>query len=274
MFLFACGAKTMLDQPFNRETYDDDLLFMLQKQQVSQDELFDIVYAIVRRREYFNYEIEGKTYREILSMARDFRRDGLPVREVFNRNGEQEAVVVEVENEGAAFVRKPGSKTRLEKKLKFAAEYVNQSDKPVVLLSTTFHFNGPFHDHLSHSAYQLNCLLEPGQRKRINFIAEAANIRDNLIFGSAFDVRLLSVDSLFSNLTITVGGNSITQDTRYHDACRFGSARVDPARDYLMKDEFNAEEQIERDQNGRATAIRMGNAHFQISDSDEILQLR
>lgn len=272
--MIACGSKTMLDQPFNRETYDDDLLFMLQKQQVSQEELFDIVYAIVRRRAYFNYEIEGKTYREILSMAQDFRRDGLPVQEVFNRNGEQDAVAVEVENEGAAFVRKPGSKNRLEKKLKFAAEYTNRSDRAVILLNTTFHFNGPFQDHLSRAAYQLNCLLEPGQRKRINFIAEATNIRDNLMFGSAFDVRLLSVDSLFNNLTITAGGNSITHDTRYHDTCRFGSARVEPVKSLVMKDYFDPEQHIERDQHGRATAINRGNAHFQVGDSDEILKLR
>lgn len=264
----------MLDQPFNRATYDDDLLFMLQKQQASQEEVFDIVYTVVRQREYFNYTIEGKTYREILAMAQDFRRNGLPVKEVFTRNGEQDAVVVEVENEGATFIRKPGSKTRLEKKLKFAAEYTNQSDKPVILLSTTFHFEGPFRDHLSHAGYQLNCLLEPGQRKRINFIAEATNIRDNLLFGSAFDVRLLSVDSLFNSLTITTGGNSITHDIRYHDACRFGSARVEPVKSYSMKDQFSTEQQIERDEDGQATVINMGNAHFQISESDEILQIR
>lgn len=272
--LYACNSGGMLDQPFDPQTYDEDLLFMLEKDQASQEEVFLMVYAIIRQREYFNYEIAGKTYREILEMARTYRRDGLPVETVFDWNGAQEYIETQVENEGAAFVRKSANSSRLEKKFKFAAEYTNTSDKDVILLSSTFLLSGPFQDHLTSLAYQVNCLLKAGQSKRINYIAEATNIRDNMLHGGNFDMRLLSVDSLLNNLDIAVGGVSVSKDVRFFDDCRFGGARVDPVRHYDYRKDFDPQTQVERDASGKAIAVRLGETHYRVSESDDVLRMQ
>ena len=159
LVFFACGSGTMLDQPFQQQSYDEDLLFMLKKEQLNSEEVFELVYAIVRQREYYNYEIAGKTYGEILVMAQTFRQQGLPVEQVLNRNGEQELVTATIVNEGPAYIRKEGSKSRLEKKLKFSAEFNNRSNADVILSSTTFLMEGPFQDYLGQLAYSLNLFI-------------------------------------------------------------------------------------------------------------------
>lgn len=270
----ACNSDGMLGQPFNRETYVDDLYFMLQKQQAGQEEVFNITYAVVRHRDYLNYQLEGKTYGEILQMAQTFRREGLPVEQTFDRNGEQDAVTATVRNEGPAFTRKDGSRTRLEKKLRFTVDYTNTSDEDLILLSTTFLFYGPFQDYLTSSAYQLNCLLEPGQRKTVNFLAEATNIRDNLLAGGDYGIAMLSMDSLLTNMDIRIGGISTTEDTRFFRDCRFGGARLHPVKNYVAKEEFDPAGQVTRDASGRATSINWGKAHYQISDSDKVLNMQ
>lgn len=112
--LSSCQFKTALDDTFNLSTYQRDYVKLQGLEDITLDDLHLLNYAIVRQRDYYNYQIEGKTYGEILEMARSFRENGLPVKEQYNRNGAQDILVLTPQSEGMGMVRK-GETSRLKK---------------------------------------------------------------------------------------------------------------------------------------------------------------
>ena len=149
----ACGPEALLDRPFNPEKYKVDLTRLLKDTSISNADALLINYAVIRNRPYYNYSIQGKTYGEILHMAKGFKEKGLPIEEIFEPVAEkQELLSLKVFNEGSGLVRKKGSKSRLKKMLNFSCEYTNTSDQDVVLSNSTFQIRGPLKGSYSHSS--------------------------------------------------------------------------------------------------------------------------
>ena len=94
-----------------------------------------------------------------------------------------------------------------------------------------------------------------------------------MLFGGKGDMRLLSVDSLLNNLKISVGGMSVVKDNRNFANCNFGSSLLKPVKSYVAKDRFDSETQVERNAGGRAQLIHFGNAHYLISEADEVVRM-
>jgi len=149
IFFLSCGSGSMLDKSFTYEYYEKlDYKKLLIAEDVSENDLFLIHYTIVRQRDYFNYTVEGKTYREILEMAKGFEKDGFPVEIKMNDNGQQDLIQVAAVPEGEGFARKGSNSKSILKTFNFKCSFDNPNKEEIVLLNSSFIINGPFGDHV------------------------------------------------------------------------------------------------------------------------------
>lgn len=266
--LSACQFNTVLDDTFDLTTYERDYVKLQGVDGVNLYDLFLLNYAILRQRDYYNYQIEGKTYGEILEMARSFQKIGMPVKETYNRNGEQDLLILDPAAEGMGMVRK-GKSSRLKKVLNFSCSFENPTDQDLVIASATFLLKGPFNDHLSTVSYELNCIVNQGQKIDILFVADATNITRNLLYNRPFKAPYIDIDNLLNNMEVEVGGATVEQQTANFEDCMHYNARIEPHKAMDYQEAFAEKEWLEKDANGHVSALKLGDTHFEIEYSDE-----
>lgn len=271
----SCSLFTStLDKPFNKQTYRLYLERMLNKEEITQEEMFLINYAVVRQRDYYNYQIEGKTYREILAMARDFQQNGLPVKSSFTWNGQRDFLkATALEAEGAGYIREKEKSSILYKVLDFYATLQNTTSEDIALLNVTFLIFGPFKDHLATVGYEINCLLPAGLDQRFNFVADGLNIRNNALFNGDPELSNLIVDQLFSYVEVRIGGYTLTTRTRHFKQCILNQARFEPKESLDYAEAFTSTSWIERGPDGNAVELHLGNAHFEDETTKDLVTL-
>lgn len=266
----ACSNYSPLNKEYRDKYYKNDFIELLKMDELSDEERLLIDYAIVRQRDYFNYEVEGKSFNEILTLAKDFSQKGLPTQWQIDKNGEQDYLTIDIANEGTTYIRKSPNSSRLLKKLRFNCLYTNSTDKDLVLQNSSFLVKGPFQDHLTTIGYELNCLIKAGGSMQVNFIADAKNIRNNLLHDSHRPRVFFSMDSLLNNLIIESGGHSIVTKTEFYKECNHGNTRIAP---FIA---FDYKEDLEILNEGRpqtGAPVQLGNAHYIIEEEDQPINL-
>ena len=117
-FIMSCD-KSVLDKPFNPILYKTAFTQFFKDENISNKDAFLINYSIIRQREYLGYEIENKSYGEILEMARVFNQNGIPVKETYDETEYEDDLEVTVSNIKSTFLNKSENSTSKVKNLKF-----------------------------------------------------------------------------------------------------------------------------------------------------------
>lgn len=268
--LCACGGSSLLDQPFSNSQFLEHFNGMLKNKQVNREQAFLLQYALLRKNDRLDYNIEDKTYREIIELARTFEKSGMPVKENFIDNGQQSIFKASIINEGAGMIRK-GNSSKLKKVLKFNVQFTNTSDKDAVLLSNTIIVIGPFKKHLTSAGYEVNCLVKAGEQINLNFMLDAINIKDNLLHDVKYNTESLMLDDLLSRIELKLGGVSVEQNTQHFESCGRNNARRAPFRVYEYAKDFKTDQVVKGEASERQ--INLGEMHFIVEESDEPIEM-
>jgi|GEM_PF-2872530 len=228
-FFLSC-KKSVLDKPFNPILYKTEFVQFFQDKNISNKDAFLINYAIIRQRDYLGYEIEGKTYGEILEMAKAYHQNGMPINETYDEVDVQDDVEVTISNIKSTFLRKSETSTAKVKNLKFKATYKNVSDQDVALNLATFIINGPFKQHLMTAGYETNCKILAGETMVINYVVNSKKIRNNLFYGKTSKIKRLMIDDIIDNMDIQLGGLKIDKNTKFYEECFIEDLVVEPFR--------------------------------------------
>ena len=272
-FIFSsCGNSSALDRVFKPNTYKKEYQILFRAADVSLGDLFLINYSILRHQAYFGYDIKGKTYRELLAMAKQFQVEGMPVEEVYQYNGKQNKIKQSLKNNGAGAIRRSGDSRKILRALLFDCVYENTSKENVVLLSSSFLINGPFKKRITTAGYEINCILKAGEKTTISFALEGKTIIDNLKFNGNRYAEHVMVDSLFKNIEIQIAGNSIQQKTRFFEVCNY-KTRVEPFKVYKIAADETFEKRRSLQANG-LTKIEWGNAHYLVKEQKEPIHMQ
>ena len=172
-FIMSCD-KSVLDKPFNPILYKTAFTQFFKDENISNKDAFLINYSIIRQREYLGYEIENKSYGEILEMARVFNQNGIPVKETYDETEYEDDLEVTVSNIKSTFLNKSENSTSKVKNLKFKVTYKNISKNDVALNLTTFIINGPFKQHLITAGYETNCKILANKEMVVNYVINSA----------------------------------------------------------------------------------------------------
>jgi len=265
----------MLDKSFSYEYYEKlDYKKLLAEADVSENDLFLIHYTIIRQRDYFNYTVEGKTYREILEMAKGFEKDGFPVEIKMNDNGQQDLIQIAAAAEGVGFAKKGSNSKRILKTFNFKCSFDNPKKEEVVLLNSSFIVKGPFGDYITTVNYEINCILQGAKSTDASFLVPGKTIQKNLLFeGSPFitQVRIDHLD-LLNKLTVHPSGLSTKSEGRYFNDCFFNAARVEPHTIVDYKKDLKDKSWKNKSSDGTYT-LDLGNMH-RPDETDEVIQMR
>ena len=268
IFLMFCDSSG-LNKDFIPERYEIDSRIIQDKKKLSTSDKFLLNYAILRHRDYYNYEIEGKTFSEILQLSKELTEKGLSVEEVFEKSEDHEYLKIETQIEGSGVVRKkPGSKKMI-KVMKFNCKYTNTSDTDIAVLATTFQMKGPFQKFITAAGYDINCVIRARGTLKVSFVLEARNIQQNLQFNKKVETPYLYLDEIMAHSEMIPSGNTVIMDLEFYEECNFGDERLYPFRVYDYYSDFDPDMQIVRDDNGKAIRINYGEAHFPIDDGNE-----
>ncbi|MFK8105343.1 MAG: hypothetical protein AB8G15_22715 [Saprospiraceae bacterium] len=272
LLVAACGESSELDRVFKPGTYKKEYQILFRSPEVSGNDLFLINYVIMRHQDHFSYEIEGKTYRELLAMAKKFEQEGMSVEEVYQQNGEQTTVQQSIINDGAGSIRRANDARKIIRALLFTCEYENTSKSDIVLLSSSFLINGPFKSRITTAGYEVNCVLKAGEKTKVNFAVSGKTISDNLKFKANNYTEYLMVDSLFQNIEIEVAGNTIQKDTRFFGICNF-KTRLEPFQSYKMGEDEALAQRKTKKADG-TTKIDWGAAHYLPKEQKEPINMQ
>lgn len=264
LLLISC-SQSSLDQPYQSKTYKEDFKEMILDEQVDNHQLYLINYAIMRDRTYIDYSVEGKTYGEILDLAKGFKNKGWPVKETLNPAQEQNILSVSVKNDGIGLMRK-GQGSKMAKTLNFSANYQNNSENEVVLRSSTFIIRGPFKDHVATAAFEINCLIPPKEKLEADFIIDAKKISPAFTYKAKPYPAYLMIDSLLTNATIEIGGHTLTKNTRFFETCDLDGSRIEVDSTFSYRKEFEA---LNPGMDGVLKEVKLGDAHFQLKEIED-----
>lgn len=139
----------------------------------------------------------------------------------------------------------------------------------MVIASATFLLKGPFKDHLTTVGYELNCIVNKGQKIDILFFADASNITRNLLYNRPFKAPIIGIDEILNDMEIEVGGATVEGQTRHFRDCMHYSARIEPHTALVYQQAFEGKDWQMKDANGYITALNLGDTHFVIKYSDE-----
>ena len=272
VFLMSCNSSG-LNKEFVADRYEIDSRIIQDKKSVSSYDKFLLNYGILRHRDYYNYEIEGKTFEEILQLSKELMEKGISTEEVFNDNGAIDFLKIETQIEGSGVVRKsPGSK-KFVKAMKFNCKYTNTSDDDIVVLATTFQMKGPFKKFITAAGYDINCLIKAKGTLKVDFVLEARNIQQNLQFDKKVETPFLYLDEIMLNSEMLASGNTITDDLEFYEACNFEGKRLAPFKVYEFYKDFDPAKQITRDETGKAIKIEFGDGHFVPKENSEPIEI-
>ncbi|MEL6719746.1 MAG: hypothetical protein AAFO82_07285 [Bacteroidota bacterium] len=267
--LFAACSSSTLDKPFEARFHDAYYQKLFQEKEVSPNELFLINYSVLRQRDYYNYEVEGKTYRELLNQAKQLSEQGLPIKTEYADFEKVEGLSITVENDGSSTMRPEEGSSRLVKVFRFNATYENTSDKDMALLSSTFLIKGPFQEHITTVGYEINCLLEAGAKVPMGFLVEAVAIRNNVLYDQNYEAKQVDVETLLYNLTIEAVGQEVTYKTAYFNDCIRSEARRTPFRVIDYEKDMKQEDFIVMDEAGNVVSLKIKPTYLKAEYSDE-----
>lgn len=226
-FIMSCD-KSVLDKPFNPILYKTTFTQFFKDENISNKDAFLINYSIIRQREYLGYEIENKSYGEILEMARVFNQNGIPVKETYDETEYEDDLEVTVSNIKSTFLNKSENSTSKVKNLKFKVTYKNISKNDVALNLTTFIINGPFKQHLITAGYETNCKILANKEMVVNYVINSKKIKANLLYGKTNKIKRLMIDDIIDNIEIKLGGLTVDKDSQHYEECFIEDLVVEP----------------------------------------------
>ena len=257
-----------MEEMYELPNYRNRLTKLLEQKKINKQDFFLMNYGIIRQRPYYNYSLEGKSYGEILEIAKDYSVNGLGIPTSFQQNGQQDQIEVKVHPEGGGLVRLDDSK-QMFKALKFSATFTNISEQTVALMNASFIINGPFKEHIITVGYEINCKIPKGSYLEVSFLVDARYIKDNILYQGHPQATFLMIDQLLTELSIQSSGLSLASSSQYYEECLFGGMR-------LTQDHFlNYEEALDsmqwqvKDASGKTIELHYGNAHFLPEKKDE-----
>lgn len=271
-FLMSCD-KSVLDKPFNPLLYKTEFTQFFSDENITNNDAFLINYSIIRQRDYLEYEVEGKTYREILQMAKGFNQLGIPVKEIYDEVETQDALEVKISHIKSTFLNKSETSTAKIKNLKFKVTYKNVSDKDVALNLATFIINGPFKQHLMTAGYETNCKILAGETMVVNYVVNSKKIRTNLFYGKTNKIKRLMIDDIIKNLDIQVGGLVIDKKSKYYEECFIEDLVVEPFQLSNYKEMYPDKNFNAKMINGVQTVHR-GSRLFKKDDADKAINYK
>ncbi|MEM8524583.1 MAG: hypothetical protein AAGG68_08060 [Bacteroidota bacterium] len=273
VLLFAACSSSTLDKPFQAEYHDAYYQKLFQEKEITPNELFLTNYSVVRQRDYYDYEIEGKTYREILEQAKQFSEQGLPIKTEYATFNKVENLSITTENDGSSTMRPDAGSSRLVKVFRFNANYENTGEKDIALLSSTFLIKGPFQEHIATVGYEINCLLEAGAKVPMGFLVEARAIRDNVLYAKNYETKQVDIETLIYNLTVESAGQEVTYNTAYFDDCIKSEARRAPFKIIDYEEDMNEEDWIVMDDTGNVISLKIQPTFLKAEYSDEVIDI-
>lgn len=269
LFLVACSSDVR-DQAFDPNTYDHFLKKIYQSDQITDDEAFLVNYAVLRQRPYYQNSLEGMTYGEILDKAKTYQSEGLPIIETIENNSPKNEITITVKNEGSGMVRTSPDSKRMIKMLRFAATYTNPTDQELAIENSTFIVRGPFNEHITTLAYEINCRIPAGEKLSVFFVADSRNIRRNLLANNELKQSNIMFDQLVKQLTITTSGNTVSNKSRQFSDCLSDGARREPFYEFNYTKDFSQDKVTDKD--GKKI-IPLGKTHYLPELSDEPIQM-
>jgi len=272
-FLFFSCNNSGLNKKFIADRYEIDSRIIQNKKNVSSYDKFLLNYGILRHRDYYNYEIEGKTFEEILELSRGLIDNGVEIEEVFNKNGEVDSLKIETQIEGSGVFRKSPNSKKFIKAMKFNCKYTNTSETDIVVLSTTFQMKGPFKKMITAAGFDINCLIKAGGTLKVEFVLEARNIQTNLQFDKKVETPYLYLDEIMLNSEMVPLGNTVITDLEFYEKCDFEGERLIPFKTYNYQTDFDPSKQIIKDDTGKAIKIEYGDAHFTVEENDKAVEI-
>lgn len=275
LFVLASCSSSTLDTTFDPSLYKGYYLKMLKEKEISMQDIFLLNYSIVRQRNYYNYEVEGKTFGEILAQAKKLAQEGLPVKEQFEGVALPTSISATTSNEGFGLTQM-GESSYQKKMFRFTTTFKNETDTPVAMEHSTFMFRGPFKDHLATAAFEVNCFLPPNGSVELGFMIDARAIRNNLVFDTNYEVERIDIDNLLASLTIELTGielNVKKSEARNYDSCQNTATRRVPYK-VLNYAQDLAKDWIVRGANGEAEALKLGKSQLDAPERDEIINYR
>lgn len=250
-----------LDKLFEMSKYRKHLGQMIEKQIITENDYFLINYAIIRQRSFFNYDLKGQTYAEILAFAKKVEQEGLGILTTFNENGKQDEIEVKVTSEKGGLVR-VGESKRMFKAFQFSAFFKNTTDKDIALMTTSFIINGPFKEHITTVGYELNCKLPKGEQLEVGFLVDARDLRKNILYQGNVEADFLMIDVLLNEIQALPSGLSYHTKPDFYDECLFGGTRLSPNNTFLYNENLENIEWNKKDDSGKTIELNYGNAHF------------
>lgn len=271
-FLMSCETS-VLDKPFNPILYKTEFTQFFSDENISNHDAFLINYSIIRQRDYLGYQVEGKTYGEILQMAKGFNQLGIPVKETYDGAETQDILEVKISHIKSTFLNKSKTSTAKVKNLKFKVSYKNVSDKDVALNLATFIINGPFKQHLMTAGYETNCKIVAGETMVVNYVVNSKKIRDNLFYGKTNKIRRLMIDDIIDNTEIKIGGLILDKSTKHYEECFIEDLVVEPFQLSNYKEMYPGKKFNAKIVNGVQTVHR-GPQLFKKDDTDKALNYK
>jgi hypothetical protein len=268
---FSC-TTSILDKKFSYQFYENHYYEdLLRSPEVSESDLFLINYTVIRQRDYFNYSIEGKTFREILEMAKTFKKSGFPVDFTLTDNSKKDNIPQEITLEGIGHARKSNSKTVL-KTLNFTCKIKNPTDKDIVLLNSSFIVNGPFGDHLTTVNFEINCILQANSSVMVPCIVPGKTIQQNILYEGNPLIFRLGIDDILTQLQVVPSGLSYQEKGKYFKECFYNAARIEPHNIMLYSKALKDKDWKTQNPEGTFT-LNMGNMHIP-DDSNEVIEMQ
>jgi len=255
VFIF-CSCHSAIDRPFIAERYDQDLHQLGLEELVSNQEMFLINHVVLRERPYLDYDLKGKTYAEILAMGKDMSTNGMKIKSEFPAVEMPSNLSVKISNEGAGY-------NDQKKVLKFSAVFQNTGNKDLALQDASFLIYGPFQDHITTAAYEINTKIKKGESQTLFFLVDAKNMRENMLYGRPFSMGRLFMDDIIIQADIQLGSATVTsRNVNNYDKLNAKSEYMVADKEFSYPRELTKDEWYEKDANGKATVLRPGLRHY------------
>ena len=266
----ACGPTSTLDKTLAWQRVKLDYSKILNEKEISDQELFLMNYAIIRQRDYHNYEVEGKSFREILALAKEFKARGFPVKEVLEEGPVTEGLKVSIENDGPGLLR-IGEGSRLKKVFKFNASFTNVTNKDIAITGSTFLIKGPFKDHLLTAAYETNCQIQAGTERVIGFLVSARDLHSNVLFNNPKpEWDHVGMDNLIYELEVEIGGiQTDNKYARYFSNCNLDGTRFEPFETIKFREQLKGSDWKVVGADGNVNELHFGPSFIAPEENDE-----
>jgi len=251
-----CSCHSAIDRPFIAERYEEDLSQLGLEQLVSGQEMFLINHTVLRERSYLDYELKGKTFADILAIGKDMAANGMKVKSEFPPVDLPTNLSVKISNEGAGYYEQ-------KKVLKFSAIFQNTGDKDLALRDASFLVYGPFQDHITTAAFQINTKIRRGESQTLFFLVDAKNMRENMLYGRSFSMGKLFLDDVITQADIQLGGATVTTDNiNNYNSLDIKSEYLPADKEFSYPRELTKGEWYEKDANGKAIVLKPGLRHY------------